>query len=124
MPIENSDISRIAVVTGGSRGLGRNTVISLAARGIDSVFTYRSNRDEADKVSAEVAATGRKATALQLDTGDVASFDFFAQRLRQALGELGAERFDYLVNNAGPADHNTIDKTTETEFDTLYRIHF
>src|SRR5580698_872596 len=87
---------RIAVVTGGSRGLGRSTVLSLAKRGINSIFTYNSNRAEAEKVVGLVRQTGHRAVALQLDTGNVSSFDQFVQSLRQALAELGAERFDYL----------------------------
>src|SRR5215472_9989655 len=93
--------SKIAIVTGGSRGLGRNTVLSLARRGVDSIFTYNAQRAEAAKVVELVAETGRRAIALQLDTGSVISFDPFVQRVRGALAELGAERFDYLVNNAG-----------------------
>lgn len=81
---ENSR-SRIAVITGGSRGLGRNTVMSLARRGVDSIFTYNSNRTEADKVLAEVAATGRKGVALQLDTGKASSFDALVLTLQHAL---------------------------------------
>ncbi len=120
----NSTPRRIAVVTGGSRGLGRNTVISLARRGVDCVLTYVANRAEADKVVAEVTALGRRAVALQLDTGDVASFDGFTLRLREALAEFGADRFDYLVNNAGTSHHAPIETTTEQDLDILYNIHF
>jgi NAD(P)-dependent dehydrogenase (short-subunit alcohol dehydrogenase family) len=98
---EGFSAAKIAVVTGGSRGLGRSTVVSLAKRGVDSIFTYRSNRAEADRVVALVVEAGRKSIALPLDTSKVSSFDGFAQSLRQALAALGAERFDYLVNNAG-----------------------
>ena len=91
---------KIAIVTGGSRGLGRSTVLSLARRGVGSIFTYHANRAEAEKVVGLVAEAGRKAVALQLDTGDVRAFDPFVQRLRESLAELGADRFDYLVNNA------------------------
>jgi NAD(P)-dependent dehydrogenase (short-subunit alcohol dehydrogenase family) len=126
MPTENLSASptRIAVVTGGSRGLGRNTVLSLARRGVDSIFTYRSNPAEAKKVVGQVAETGRKAVALQLDAGDVRALDPFAGRVRRALAELGAERFDYLVNNAGTSLHKALDQTTEEELDQLYHVHF
>jgi NAD(P)-dependent dehydrogenase (short-subunit alcohol dehydrogenase family) len=116
--------TKIAIVTGGSRGLGRSTVLSLARRGVDSLFTYHANRAEAEKVVGLVAEAGRKAVALQLDTGDVRAFDPFVQRVRQALAELGADRFDYLVNNAGTSLHKAFDQTTEEELDRLYNVHF
>lgn len=115
---------RIAIVTGGSRGLGRNTVLSLAKRGIGSIFSYNSNQAEAEKVVGLVAEAGGKAIALQLDTGKVSSFDPFVKSVRKALTELGAERFDYLVNNAGNSHHNAFEKTTEQELDGLYNVHF
>ena len=116
--------AKIAIVTGGSRGLGRNTVLSLARRGIDSIFTYNSNRAEAEKVVGLANEAGQRAVALQLDTGNIGAFDDFVHRVRQALGDLGAERFDYLVNNAGTSHHNSIEKTTEAELDALYTVHF
>jgi|SRR5580700_3991290 NAD(P)-dependent dehydrogenase (short-subunit alcohol dehydrogenase family) len=119
-----SEKSKIALVTGGSRGLGRNTVLSLAKRGIDSTFTYHSNQAEAEKVVSLVAQMGRRAIALQLDTGKVSAFDPFVRSVRQALGQLGAERFDYLVNNAGTSHHAAFDKVTEEELDSLYQVHF
>jgi len=116
--------TKIAIVTGGSRGLGRNTVLSLAKRGVDSIFTYNSNRVEAEKVVGLVRETGRKAIALQLDTGSFSSFDPFVQRVRQAVEEMGAKRFDYLVNNAGTSLHKAFDQTTEVELDKIYNVHF
>ncbi len=116
--------SKIAIVTGGSRGLGRNTVLSLAKRGIHSIFTYNSNRAEADKVAATASEAGAKAIAMQLDTGNVSAFDPFVQNVQRALAELGAERFDYLVNNAGISHHAAFDKVTEEELDSLYNVHF
>jgi NAD(P)-dependent dehydrogenase (short-subunit alcohol dehydrogenase family) len=116
--------AKVAIVTGGSRGLGRNTVISLAKRGVNSIFTYSSNRVEADKVVAAVSEAGAKAAALQLDTGNTGSFDAFVQSVRSTLAGFGAERFDYLVNNAGTSLHKNFDQTTEEELDKLYDVHF
>ncbi|MCL6706918.1 SDR family oxidoreductase [Pseudomonas sp. R2.Fl] len=115
---------RIAIITGGSRGLGRNTVLHLAQRSVVSIFTYNSNRVEAEKVVALAEEAGAKAVALQLDTGDTSGFDAFVQSVKQALAGLGAERFDYLVNNAGTSHHASIETTTEDELDTLYKVHF
>ncbi len=116
--------AKTAIVTGGSRGLGRNTVLSLAKRGVDSIFTYNSNRAEAEKVVGLAAEAGRKAIALQLDTGNIDAFDPFVKRVRDALAEMGAERFDYLVNNAGISHHKPFDQTSEEELDSLYNVHF
>ena len=124
MTAQSTSNPKIAVVTGGSRGLGRNTVLTLATRGVNSIFTYHSNRAEAEKVSVAAAAAGAKAIALQLDTGNVSSFASFVERVRSALVGLGAARFDYLVNNAGISHHNAFDKTTEAELDELYNVHF
>jgi NAD(P)-dependent dehydrogenase (short-subunit alcohol dehydrogenase family) len=116
--------ARVALVTGGSRGLGRSTVLSLARRGVHSIFTYNSNRAEADKVVALVGEAGAQAVALQLDTGKIPAFDDFVVRVRDALHRLSVQRFDYLVNNAGTSHHNAFEKTTEAELDALYNVHF
>ncbi|MEK5641672.1 3-oxoacyl-ACP reductase [Paenibacillus rhizosphaerae] len=123
MTLQTSD-RKIALVTGGSRGLGRNTILQLAKRGVDSIFTYHTNEAEAQQVVQSVRDLGREAVALQLNTADTSSFDGFAQNVRQVLAELGAKRFDYLVNNAGTSHHNSIEQTTEEELDQLYNVHF
>ncbi len=115
---------KIAIVTGGSRGLGRNTVLSLAKRGVRSIFTYNSNQTEADKVVADADEMGVKAVALQLNTGNVSTFDAFVSEVQKALDGMGADHFDYLVNNAGISHHNSIEKTTEEELDQLYNVNF
>ena len=117
-------MSKIAIVTGGSRGLGRNTVLSLAGHGVNSIFTYNSNKAEADNVVTAVGEAGGRAIALKLDTGSIGSFDAFVGEVRKALATLGEERFDFLVNNAGTSHHAAFDKTTEEELDSLYNVHF
>lgn len=120
----NEVTKKIAVITGGSRGLGRNTIISLAKRGVDSIFTYHSNQAEAQKVIDFVADSGRTAIALPLNTGDAKSFDSFVASLKQALAKLGTNRFDFLVNNAGTHLNKNFDQTTEQELDEIYHVHF
>jgi NAD(P)-dependent dehydrogenase (short-subunit alcohol dehydrogenase family) len=116
---------KIAIVTGGSRGIGRNTVISLAERGVDSILTYNARLDAAEEVVAAVHDVGARAIALQLDTGDLRAFDGFVENVQNALAQLGAERFDYLVNNAGNNHHNMpFEKATEEELDSIYNVHF
>lgn len=115
---------KIAIVTGGSRGLGRSTVLSLAKRGVNSILTYHTHADEAAQVVDLVGRAGCRAVALQLDTGDVRSFDGFVERVRKALLELGANRFDFLVNNAGTSYNKSFEDTTEADLDQLYNVHF
>ena len=116
---------KIAIVTGGSRGIGRNTVISLAERGVDSILTYNARLDAAEEVVAAVHDVGARAIALQLDTGDLRAFDGFVENVQNALAQLGAESFDYLVNNAGNNHHNMpFEKATEEELDSIYNVHF
>jgi NAD(P)-dependent dehydrogenase (short-subunit alcohol dehydrogenase family) len=123
-PSTPTEPARIAIVTGGSRGLGRNTVLNLARRGVDTIFTWRANRAQADEVVELAASAGRRAIALPLDTGDAASFDDFVVRVQDALAQLGADRFDYLVNNAGISHHAPFEETTEHDLDSLYHVHF
>ena len=120
-----SDAGKIALITGGSRGLGRNTALHLARAGVDVVLTYHSNQAEAEAAVAEIAAAGRKAVALQLDAGDIASFNAFVGQFGEALrATWGRDRFDYLVNNAGTAGYAPFAEATEADFDRLTNIHF
>lgn len=113
----------VAIVTGGSRGLGRNMVQSIVGRGVDVIFTYRTNEAEADALVAEVEGMGRRAAALQLDVGDAGTFDAFADKVRGVLRRWGVERFRFLINNAGIGVHASIAETTEEQFDRLMDIH-
>lgn len=123
MPVSSSS-TKIAIVTGGSRGLGRATVMALAEHGVHVIFTYNSNREEADKVVTAAEKTGAKAVAFQLDAGAVGEFDGFVEGVRSALQDIGAERFDYLVNNAGTSDHTAFEKVTEELLDRIYSVNF
>lgn len=116
---------RIALITGGNRGIGRSAAIHLAKDGVDSVITYRSHDEEAAEVVAAIEQLGRKAVALQLDTGDSSSFADFAGALATTLRETwGRDTFDFLVNNAGNSSNSAFAEVTEEEFDTLVDIHF
>lgn len=114
----------IAIITGGSRGLGRSAAINLAKRGVDVILTYRTNRKEADAALAEISALGRRAAAIELDVGTAASFPAFADLVRSQLAAWDEKGFDYLVNNAGVSAHAGFAETTEAQFDELIRIHF
>jgi NAD(P)-dependent dehydrogenase (short-subunit alcohol dehydrogenase family) len=118
-------MTKITLITGASRGLGRNTALSIARHGGDVVLTYHSRSDEAQAVVKEIQAMGRKAVALQLDTGHVAAFAQFAGTLRTALRDTWQrETFDHLVNNAGHGDYALLSDTTEEQFDRLVNVHF
>ncbi|CAG2157522.1 3-oxoacyl-[acyl-carrier-protein] reductase FabG [Cupriavidus campinensis] len=118
-------MTRITVVTGASRGLGRNAALSIARQGGDVIITYQSRAQDAQAVVAEIEAMGRKAMAFQLDSGAVATFAPFAEQLRKALQQhWGRNSFDHLVNNAGHGDYALIADTTEAQFDRLVDVHF
>ena len=115
---------RIALITGGSRGLGKNTALHLARDGVGIILTYVGNRAAAEATVAELQALGSKAVALQLDLANSASFPAFAQAVRSALQEQWqSEHFSYLVNNGGMGMHAAIAETTEAVFDELFNVH-
>ena len=118
-------MTKITVVTGASRGLGRNTALNIARHGGDVIITYHSRTDEAAAVVAEVERLGRKAVAIQLDAGDVSTFAAFRDRLKATLRETWErDTFDHLVNNAGHGDVAPIAEMTEAQFDGLVNVHF
>src|SRR2546428_6773421 len=116
--------NRVAIITGGSRGLGRNTAVSLARRGVDVIFTYHAKQQDAEAVVREIEAMGRKAAAFQLNTGDTRAFDGFASDVRKTLQQWGRERFDFLVNNAGHSLHVPFVDVTEAQFDEMVAVGF
>ena len=117
--------SKIALVTGGSRGLGKDMALNLAKKGIDVILTYNSKKDEALAVVGEIEKSGRKAAALQLNAGDVSSFKAFFDQLKGVLRDhFGTEKFDFLINNAGNSFNSSIAEATEQQFDDVINIHF
>lgn len=118
-------MTKLAIVTGASRGLGRNTALSIARKGSDVIITYQRRAEDALAVVADIQALGRKAVALPLDTGNIASFAGVAEQLRGVLRDTWQrDSVDHLVNNAGHGDYALIEQTTEAQFDGLVNVHF
>ena len=116
---------KIAIITGGSRGLGKSSALKLAQKGTDVILTYRSKKEEANEVVRQIEALGRKAVALQLDVSDSKSFDGFISEVKSALQKKwNTDKFDFLVNNAGVGIYGSFAQTTEDQFDELVKIHF
>src|ERR1700712_5898353 len=117
--------NKIALVTGGSRGLGKNMALSLAKKGINVIITYNSKKDEALAVVNEIEQAGQRAAALQLNTGDIKSFDGFIAQLKSVLKDtFDTDHFDFLINNAGIGMHVPFAEVKEEEFDNILNIHF
>ncbi|NIJ52917.1 SDR family oxidoreductase [Dyadobacter arcticus] len=115
---------KIAFITGGSRGIGRDIALNLAQKGTDILLTYNSNKTEAEATVAAIQSLGRKAVALQLNTADTSGFDAFFEQAGAALtSTFGADRFDFLINNAGTSLTAPVAETTEAQFDEMMNIH-
>jgi NAD(P)-dependent dehydrogenase (short-subunit alcohol dehydrogenase family) len=120
-----NQVKKIALITGGSRGLGKDMALSLARIGIDVVLTYHSNKQEGDRVVDTIRGWGGKAVALQFDVSRISSFDAFLEQLKAVLRKTwNTERVDFLINNAGIGKTIPIAKLTEEDFDTFLNIHF
>jgi NAD(P)-dependent dehydrogenase (short-subunit alcohol dehydrogenase family) len=117
-------MTTVSLVTGASRGLGRNTALSIARHGGDVIVTYRSGKEAADAVVGDIQALGRRAVALRLDTGKVSSFPGFVAAVRSVLKDTwGRDTFDHLINNAGHGEMADFAATTEAQFDALFDVH-
>ena len=117
--------SKIVLVTGGSRGLGKNMALAIAKKGLDVILTYNSKKEEAEETVKEIEALGQKAAALQLNVGEAAGFEGFFTSVSKVLSEtFSTEKFDYLVNNAGIGVHASFAETKVADFDTLVNIQF
>jgi NAD(P)-dependent dehydrogenase (short-subunit alcohol dehydrogenase family) len=117
--------NKTALITGGSRGLGRNMALAIAKKGIDVAITYHSNRPEAEKVVEQIRKSGQKAYALQLDTRNTRQFEEFVAQLTGELQQQnGSPNIDFLVNNAGTALYAPVKDTTEEQLDDIFNIHY
>ncbi len=117
--------SKIALVTGGSRGLGREAALRLADKGLDVIITYNSAADRAKEVVALIEANGQNAAALQLNTGVLGTFPAFVDQLKELLDKhFNTTHFDFLINNAGQGGYKPIGEVTEAFFDDLLNVHF
>jgi NAD(P)-dependent dehydrogenase (short-subunit alcohol dehydrogenase family) len=115
---------KIVLITGGSRGLGKNAALKLAERGVDVIFTYHSRQTEAEAVAGEIDRLGGKGVAVLLDIGNSATFAAFSERVKVELAtNWQRSSFDYLVNNAGSGVHAPFGETTEAQFDLMMNIH-
>ncbi len=117
--------NKIALITGGSRGLGKSMALAIARKGINIVFTYNTNKDAADEVIEQIRDMGQKAVAFQLDTSVVNNFDPFIEELKAYLiSKTGSPKIDFIINNAGTALYSPIADTTEEQMDAIFNIHF
>ncbi|GAB4044364.1 SDR family NAD(P)-dependent oxidoreductase [Spirosoma litoris] len=115
---------KIALITGGSRGIGKDIAMSLAQKGVDIVFTYRSNKSEAESTVATIQSFGRKAVALPLDISQTSGFPAFFEQLHVLLQDRWVtNRFDFLINNAGTSLSAPVTETTEAQFDEMMNVH-
>ncbi len=118
-------MNKIALITGGSRGLGKDMALRLAEKGNDVIITYLSKKDEANDIVKEIESKGRKAHALQFDAGDIKSIDSFLSEVKNVLTEKwNTERFDFLINNAGMGQTIPFSQVTEEDFDRFMNVHF
>ena len=117
--------SKIALVTGGSRGLGKNMALKLAQKKLDVILTYNSKKNEAEAVVAEIKSMGQNAVAIQLDVAQASTFNDFVTNVKTVLqSTFSSEKIDFLINNAGIGIHTPFRTTTENEFDELVNIQF
>ncbi len=118
-------MNKIAIVTGGSRGLGKDMALALASKGIDVIITYMTSKNEAMTVVDEIKKMNRKAEALHFDISDIKSIDnFIADVFSSLQSNWGTDKFDFLINNAGTGATVPIAQVTEELFDNLLNIHF
>lgn len=117
--------NKIALVTGGSRGLGRNMALAIAKKGLDVILTYNGNEVKAEEVVNEIKCLGQNSIAIQFDITNFGIFDTFFDTLSEQLkSKFGIDKIDYLINNAGIGINKSFSETTEEMLDNLYNVQF
>jgi len=116
--------AKTAIVTGGSRGLGKEIALRIADKGLHVILTYKKNRDEAEGVVQEIRSKGLEARALPLDMSDISALPGFVEQVRSVLADMGLGSFDYLVNNAGMGATVAFEDVTEQLFDEFLNVHY
>jgi len=117
--------NKIVLITGGSRGLGKNMALAIAGKGKDVIITYHSNKEAADDVVAQIRSMGQNAAAFRLDTSNIKNFDLFVTELQAYLTKInGSPNIDFLINNAGTALYALATETTEAQLDAIFNVHY
>ncbi|WP_029910322.1 SDR family NAD(P)-dependent oxidoreductase [Pelobacter seleniigenes] len=117
-------MTKLALITGGSRGLGRSMALHLARKGRDIILTYQRDKASADEVVEAIKAKGQRAVALQLDVARAETFSSFAETVKMVLRDtFNRSEFDYLINNAGSGLHQNLMETTEEQFMQMMNEH-
>lgn len=118
-------VNKIALITGGSRGLGKEMALRLAQSGHNVILTYVSQKEVAENVVKEIEAMGKEASALKLDVNNIPSLNDFVNEFKGTIqAKWNVQTFDFLVNNAGVGATIPFEEATEADFDRFMNIHF
>src|SRR5690606_23779006 len=116
--------NKVALVTGGSRGIGRDIALRLADKGLDVIITYHTQAQAAEDVLQLIQSKGVKGAIFQLDTGNTKSFDAFVENLKSYLDKGGYQQLDFQINYAGTALYGKVEEVSEKQLDDADNIHF
>ncbi|HUR10231.1 MAG TPA: SDR family oxidoreductase [Flavitalea sp.] len=119
-----ASVKKIALITGGSRGLGKDMALRLAEKQTDIILTWHTQQAAAEEVVAAIEKTGQKAAAVQFDSSNFSTLGSFLQQVTEILKKWNSDKFDFLINNAGIGATIPFEQVTEADFDRFMNIHF